>query len=79
MCMFCTAVPMTASLSIAAHANWKAKCKEAKAAGKTPPEFIPTMGEIATSAVGAVLGMFVVFLVIGAIVYHTTILPKTGV
>ena len=79
MCLICTAVPMTASLSIAAHAEWKEKAKKAKASGSPLPKFSIYLARTAFSMVGTLTVMLTVVLIMGAIIYHTTILPRTGI
>ena len=71
MCLFCAAVPVTASVGIAAQAKWKEKCKAAELRGEPLPKFRVPLDKVT--------GGLVVGLVITAAVYHTTLAPKLGI
>lgn len=79
MCLFCAAVPMTVSLSIAAKAELKQKRKKVKALRVREPQFTGLLAKMGVSVVGMPTAILLVVLMVGAIVYHTTILPRTGV
>lgn len=79
MCLFCTAVPMTASLSIAARCEWKEKRRKAESLGQPTPTFTGHLVRTAFGMAGMFTATLLVVLLVGAIIYHTTILPRTGV
>jgi len=77
VCLFCTAVPMTASLSIAARGKWKEKRRKAESLGQPAPTFTGHL--VKTALAGMLTATLLIVLVAGAFIYHTTILPRTGV
>ena len=71
MCVFCAAIPMTASLGIAAKARRSEKFRQAQALGEPLPKLALPVEKLTIAAVGG--------LVVSAVVYHTAIAPRTGV
>jgi hypothetical protein len=71
MCMFCAAIPMTASLGVAVTANRQKRRQQALKTEKPPITFIISPGKATT--------VLVITLVMSSAIYHTIIAPQTGV
>jgi hypothetical protein len=69
MCMFCAAIPMSASIGAAVIGKQKAKRVEAQSRGQAPQNAIP-VGKVVLAVTGG--------LVICSAVYHLVLMPQTG-
>lgn len=70
MCMFCAAIPMSMALGAATTAKQAEKRKQAMSQGK-PIRLIPLpIAKVSIAVTGG--------LVIGSVVYHLVIMPRTG-
>ena len=70
MCMFCAAIPMSVALGTAATAKHKEKRRQALAEGKIVRVRALPIGKLSMAVTGG--------LVIGSVVYHLVIMPRTG-
>ncbi len=71
MCIFCAAIPMTVSLGAVA----KSKQNEQRKRAETQDQPARTSAVPVEKVTAAVVGG----LIVGAVVYHTTIAPRIGI
>ena len=70
MCMFCAAIPMSASIGAAVMGQQKEKRRQAEAHGEPlPPNALP-VGKVTLVVTGG--------LIVCSAVYHLIIMPQTG-
>ena len=70
MCVFCAAIPLTASVGMHLSARQKAARQAAVERGDRLPQPLLPAGKATTLAVAGLL--------VGSMVYHTAIMPRIG-
>jgi hypothetical protein len=68
--MFCAAIPMSAALGAAATAKHAEKRRQAMARGKLVRFMSLPVGKVSMAVTGG--------LIVGSVVYHLVIMPRTG-
>jgi hypothetical protein len=68
--MFCAAIPMSAALGAAATAKHNEKHRQALSRGKTVRVSPLPVGKLCAAVTGG--------LIVGSVVYHLVIMPRTG-
>ena len=70
MCMFCAAIPMSASVGAALTGKQKAKRLEAQARGESLPQESMPIGKLTLVVAGG--------LIVCSAAYHLVVMPQTG-
>ncbi len=70
MCMFCAAIPMSASVGIALAGKQKKRLRQAGPSTTKPPRAEVPIARITVAVTGG--------LVVCAVVYHLAIMPRVG-
>jgi hypothetical protein len=70
MCVFCAAIPMSASLGAAMMGKQTEKRRQAEAHGNPSPPDAISVGKVTVAVTGG--------LIVCSAVYHLVIMPRTG-
>lgn len=70
MCMFCAAIPMSVAIGASVTAKQKERRRQAVLQGKRVSARPIPVGKAAVIVTG--------MLIVGSLVYHTVIMPRTG-